>query len=212
MAENAPEAPEVRAERRPDPILPVLIERVEEAPEREAGRLAFAGVIEDRKSLPAQLPLLPVIGKSAVLRALAAASTADGTRPNPNGGAYFLFLLACHAARARGLPRARPPMPLGFPSHLLPVGGVSLMVGHGPPYGVWATAYAHRHPSRSRRRAWPRDRERPGWAVMGPCPSGSLVRPRTSRRLKAAAAMSDRSMQSLGVEAAELLIERYETR
>ena len=36
--------------------------------------------------------------------------------------------------------------------------------------------------------------------------------PDTSRRLKAAAAMSDRSMQSLGVEAAELLIERYETR
>ena len=35
---------------------------------------------------------------------------------------------------------------------------------------------------------------------------------KTSRRLKAAAAMSDRSMQSLGVEAAELLIERYETR
>ena len=33
--------------------------------------------------------------------------------------------------------------------------------------------------------------------------------PDTSRRLKAAAAMSDRSMQSLGVEAAELLIERY---
>ena len=36
--------------------------------------------------------------------------------------------------------------------------------------------------------------------------------PDTSRRLKAAAAMSDRSMQSLGVEAAELLIERYGTR
>lgn len=36
--------------------------------------------------------------------------------------------------------------------------------------------------------------------------------PDTSRRLKAAAAMSDRSMQSLGIEAAELLIERYETR
>ena len=33
-----------------------------------------------------------------------------------------------------------------------------------------------------------------------------------ARRLKAAAAMSDRSMQSLGVEAAELLIERYGTR
>ena len=36
--------------------------------------------------------------------------------------------------------------------------------------------------------------------------------PDTSRRLKAVAAMSDRSMQSLGVEAAELLIERYGTR
>ena len=36
--------------------------------------------------------------------------------------------------------------------------------------------------------------------------------PDTSRRLKAAAAMSDRSMQSLGVEAADWLIERYGTR
>ena len=36
--------------------------------------------------------------------------------------------------------------------------------------------------------------------------------PDTSRRLKAAAAMSDRSMQSLGVEAAELMIERYASR
>ena len=36
--------------------------------------------------------------------------------------------------------------------------------------------------------------------------------PNTSRRLKAAAAMSDRSMQSLGVEAADWLIERYGTR
>ena len=58
-AENAQEAPEVPAEKRSDPILPVVIERVEEAPEREAGRLAFAGVVEERKSLPAQLPLLP---------------------------------------------------------------------------------------------------------------------------------------------------------
>ena len=33
-----------------------------------------------------------------------------------------------------------------------------------------------------------------------------------ARRLKAAAAMSDRSMQSLGVEVADLLIERYGTR
>lgn len=51
------EPPEVRPERRIDPILPVVT--VEEAPEREAGRLAFGGIIEDRKSLPAQLPLLP---------------------------------------------------------------------------------------------------------------------------------------------------------
>ena len=36
--------------------------------------------------------------------------------------------------------------------------------------------------------------------------------PNTSRRLKVAAAMSDRSMQSLGVEAADWLIERYGTR
>ena len=57
--ENAPEPPEVRPERRVDPILPVVVESVKEAPEREAGRLAFGGIVEDRKSLPAQLPLLP---------------------------------------------------------------------------------------------------------------------------------------------------------
>jgi len=53
------ESPEVRPEHRPDPILPVVVESVQEAPEREAGRLAFGGIVEDRKSLPAQLPLLP---------------------------------------------------------------------------------------------------------------------------------------------------------
>ena len=52
--------PEVRPERRIDPILPVVVESVKAAPEREAGRLAFAGIVEDRKSPPpAQLPLLP---------------------------------------------------------------------------------------------------------------------------------------------------------
>lgn len=49
----------MRPERRIDPILPVVVETVKEAPEREAGRLAFGGVFEERKSLPAQLPLLP---------------------------------------------------------------------------------------------------------------------------------------------------------
>ena len=53
------EPSEVRPERRIDPILPVVVGTVKEAPEREAGRLAFGGVIEERKSLPAQLPLLP---------------------------------------------------------------------------------------------------------------------------------------------------------
>ena len=33
--------------------------------------------------------------------------------------------------------------------------------------------------------------------------------PDTSRRLKAAGALNDRSLQSLGVEAADLIIERY---
>ena len=48
----------MRPERRIDPILPVMV-TVQEHPEREARRLAFGGIIEDRKSLPAQLPLLP---------------------------------------------------------------------------------------------------------------------------------------------------------
>ena len=51
------EAPEVRPERRIDPILPVG--KMKETPAREAGRLAFGGIIEDRKFLPVQLPLLP---------------------------------------------------------------------------------------------------------------------------------------------------------
>ena len=53
------EPSEVRSERRIDPILPVMVETVKQAPEREAGRLAFGGVFEERKPLPAQLPLLP---------------------------------------------------------------------------------------------------------------------------------------------------------
>ena len=56
--EDGQEPPEVRPERRIDPIFPV-VQSVREPPEREAGRLAFGGIIEDRKSLPAQLPLLP---------------------------------------------------------------------------------------------------------------------------------------------------------
>ena len=56
--EAVEEPPEVRPERRIDPILPVVVEAVKEAPEREAGRLIFGGVVEERKSLPAQLPLL----------------------------------------------------------------------------------------------------------------------------------------------------------
>ena len=54
------ELPAVRPERRVDPILPV-VQSVREAPEREAGRLAFGGIIDPRRDLPeaAQLPLLP---------------------------------------------------------------------------------------------------------------------------------------------------------
>lgn len=46
------------AENRPDPLLPV-VRSVREAPEREAGRLAFGGVLDPNRDLPAQLPLLP---------------------------------------------------------------------------------------------------------------------------------------------------------
>ncbi len=63
-APDAPEAgeaahvpPEVRPECRVDPIFPVV--SVREPPARDAGRLAFGGIVEERKSLPAQLPLLP---------------------------------------------------------------------------------------------------------------------------------------------------------
>ena len=42
------ELPAVRPERRVDPILPV-VQSVREAPEREAGRLAFGGIIDPRQ-------------------------------------------------------------------------------------------------------------------------------------------------------------------
>ena len=58
-AENVPEALRCGARSGPIRSSPVVIERVEEPPEREAGRLAFGGIVEGRKSLPAQLPLLP---------------------------------------------------------------------------------------------------------------------------------------------------------
>ena len=56
-AKRAQEPQRVRAEARIDPIFPI-IQSVREHPAREAGRLAFGGIIEDRQSLPAQLPLL----------------------------------------------------------------------------------------------------------------------------------------------------------
>ena len=55
---GAQETPEVRAERRIDPILPVVT--VQEPPAREAGRLAFGGISDpENLSADAQLPLLP---------------------------------------------------------------------------------------------------------------------------------------------------------
>ena len=49
--------PIVAAATRADPLLPV-VQSVREAPEREAGRLAFAGILDGRE-LPAQLPMFP---------------------------------------------------------------------------------------------------------------------------------------------------------
>ena len=48
----------VPAETRPDSLLPV-VQSVSEPPEREAGRLAFGGLIEGRADPGGQLPLLP---------------------------------------------------------------------------------------------------------------------------------------------------------
>ena len=49
----------VPAETRPDSILPVVGQSVSEPPEREAGRLAFGGLVEGRSDPGGQLPLLP---------------------------------------------------------------------------------------------------------------------------------------------------------
>lgn len=57
-ASNASGPRRIEAETRSDPILPV-VRSVREHPAREAGRLAFGGIIEKVGPLPAQLPLLP---------------------------------------------------------------------------------------------------------------------------------------------------------
>ena len=50
--------PVVPAETRPDPILPV-VQSVTEAPEREAGRMAFGGILDVGDTPSGQLPLFP---------------------------------------------------------------------------------------------------------------------------------------------------------
>ena len=103
--EGVQEPPEVRPNRRIDPIFPV-VQSVREAPEREAGRLAFGGIIEDRKSLPAQLPLLPTPEGPACSdpRALGLAGRPDdgegpggSARPAPGSRG-----LRSHSARREG--------------------------------------------------------------------------------------------------------------
>ena len=50
--------PVTQAETRPDPILPV-VQSVTEAPEREAGRMAFGGILDVGDTPSGQLPLFP---------------------------------------------------------------------------------------------------------------------------------------------------------
>ena len=50
--------PTVRPEARPDPLLPV-VQAVREAPEREAGRLAFGGILDAGDPPPGQLAMFP---------------------------------------------------------------------------------------------------------------------------------------------------------
>ena len=120
-AENAPEA----AETRPDPIFPVVIERIEEPPEREAGRLAFAGIVEDRKSLPAQLPLLPrPEGPRVPILELSdwrGVPTMERGRGAPLDlrlavGAYVLTPHVARAARGRLVATVREPRDFLFPN------------------------------------------------------------------------------------------------
>ena len=83
--EGVQEPSEVRSNRRIDPIFPV-VQSVREAPEREAGRLAFGGIIEDRKSLPAQLPLLPTPEGCRVSRSLSSRTGGASRRWRGAGG------------------------------------------------------------------------------------------------------------------------------
>lgn len=59
-------------------------------------------------------------------------------------------------------------------------------------------------PPASAKKTIPSRRGKRAWVIY--------LDPETARRLKAAAAMNDRSLQSFGEEAADLLLDRYSTR
>jgi len=108
--ETVPDAPEVPTEKRIDPILPVVVQSVKEAPEREAGRLAFGGIIEDEGEMDGQLPLIPKPeGPRVPLLELVdwhGIPTTAGGRGAPMGlgvyvGATVLTPLAARSARGR---------------------------------------------------------------------------------------------------------------
>ena len=117
--EGVQEPTEVRPNRRIDPIFPV-VQSVREAPEREAGRLAFGGIIEDRKSLPAQLPLLPtpegprvpILERRAVNRV--PPPVTDSPRPGPDRPESLALCRGRSDEQPQPRPRLPPPEPPGL--------------------------------------------------------------------------------------------------
>ena len=108
VQETAEEPEEgVRAVTRPDPILPgVLVEGMAEHPAREAGRLAFGGLLDGREDLAeAQLPLFdrPKEGPRVAMLELADArgGTGYGPRPRSTPGPAAVRGCLCHDAARR---------------------------------------------------------------------------------------------------------------
>ena len=154
----------------------------------EAARLADLVMIPCRPSaidlaaIPATLAAIPMADAVAVLNACpprGPGGPRKGVHPRPDGPG--------NGTGVTGGPRDRGPIPMGNGGSV-----TKRTLADALQAAAKLKPAAKTIPSRRGKRAWVIYLDRD-----------------TARRLKAAAAMSDRSMQSLGVEAADWLIERY---